>query len=58
MQAEIKKVFPIRNEQSSKGEFSEELLAAVQEMGLDLEIVSDPKDVSFSGYLLSANRGS
>jgi hypothetical protein len=52
MQAEIKKVFPIRNEQSSKGEFSEELLAAVQEMGLDLEIVSDPKDASFSGYFI------
>ncbi len=35
---------------SGDGEFPEEVLAAVQEMGLDLEIVSDPKGASFSGY--------
>ncbi len=35
---------------SGENEFSEEVLAAAQEMGLRLEIVSDPRDASFSGY--------
>ena len=35
---------------SGEGGFPVNVLTAVQEMGLNLEIVSDPKDASFPGY--------
>ena len=50
---QIRKNWPVEEPlrlPSGEGEFPEEILAAVQGMGLNLEIVSDPRDASFSGY--------